>query len=134
LPRFYYLKLNLGNELNFLFLDKWFFKTFLKQFFFFYKVFFKFYFFRIKLKGLGYRIRKMTNKLYRFFVAYNHYIFFYVSSNVFVWTKKRNLLALSIDKVKLNNIFYQLLMLKKIDFYEKSNSFIVPKKILFIKK
>lgn len=133
LPKYYFYFITL-NKMNFIFLNKWFFSTFLKQFFCFYKIFYKMFFFRIKLKGLGYRIKKITSKLYRFFIAYNHYIYFYVCSNIFIWTKKRNLLAVSFDKMKLNDLFSHLLLLKKMDFREKTNAFIVPKKILYIKK
>jgi hypothetical protein len=54
--------------------------------------------------------------------------------NIFVWTKKRNLLAVSIDKIRLNNVFLSLVLLKKLDFFERTNSFITPNKILYLKK
>jgi hypothetical protein len=133
LPRiFFYIKN--ANEIKFLFLNKWFYSSFFKQIYIFYKIFFKFYFFRIKLKGLGYRIKKITKKIYRFFLAYNHYFYLFVPKNIYFWTKKRNVLAISIDKIKLNNMFNQLVVLKKLDFYERTKSFLIPNKIVFIKK
>jgi len=38
------------------------------------------------------------------------------------------------DKIKLNDIFRELVLLKKLDFFERTNSFIIPRKIIFIKK
>jgi hypothetical protein len=67
-------------------------------------------------------------------MAYNHFFYLYTPINVYIWNKKRNFLLLSIDNNKLNNLFFQLLLLKKIDFFERTNTFIIPKKILFIKK
>src|SRR6185295_2886285 len=75
LPKYYFYKLN-NNKFLFCFLNKYFFYSLLKQFFFIYKIFYKFYYFRLRLKGLGYRIKRMTKKIYRFFLAYNHYFIF----------------------------------------------------------
>lgn len=134
MPKFYFYKIEKNDKLLFCFLNKYYFYYLLKQFFFIYKIFFKFYYFRLKLKGLGYRIKKITKKIYRFFLAYNHYFYFFVPLNIFIWQKKRNFLILSFDKIKLNNLFNQLILLKKLDFLEKTNSFISPKKILYLKK
>lgn len=133
LPYYYFYYL-LNNKINLIFLNKFFFITCIKQIYYFYTFFYKFYFFRLKLKGLGYRIKKITKKIYRFFMAYNHFFYLYIPKNIYIWNKKRNLLVLSLDKIKLNNFFFQLIYLKKIDFYEKTKSFIIPNKILFIKK
>ncbi len=133
LPNYYFFFSN-ENLIKFIFLNKYKFYSFFKQIFFFYSLFFKIFFFRIKLKGLGYRIKKINKKLLKIFMAYNHFFYFYIPDNIFFWRKKRKLLIISFDKIKLNNLFYQLLILKKMDFYEKTKAFIVPKKILFIKK
>ena len=133
LPKYYFYKLE-NNKFLFCFLNKYFFYYLLKQFFFIYKKFYKFFYFRLRLKGLGYRIKRMTKKIYRFFLAYNHYFYFFVPIDIYIWQKKRNFLALSIDKIRINNLFNQLLLIKKLDFFERTNSFIVPKKILFLKK
>lgn len=133
LPRFFFISENINN-LKLSFLSKLNFMNVLKQFLFLCNYYLVLFFFRIKLKGLGYRIRKITKKIYRFFLAYNHYFYFFVPKNVFIWTKKRYLIAVSIDKMKLNNVFSNLVLLKKLDFFERTNSFIVPNKVLFLKK
>ena len=67
-------------------------------------------------------------------MGYNHYFYFFVPIYIYIFNKKRNFLILSNDKIKINNIFYQFLLLKNLDFYERTKSFINPKKILFLKK
>jgi hypothetical protein len=84
MPKIYFYKKGKNNELFLCFLNKFFFYSFFKQFFFIYKIFYKFFYFRLKLKGLGYRIKRMTKKIYRFFLAYNHYFYFFVPLNIFV--------------------------------------------------
>ena len=51
-------------------LNNYFFKSFLSQFIFSYKYLFFFNFVKLKIKGLGYRIRKISNELYYFFFNY----------------------------------------------------------------
>ena len=133
LPKFFFLKNN-NNSVSFCFLNKYFYSVVFKQINFYLNFFFKFFFIRLKLKGLGYRVKKYNKDMYRFFMGYNHYFYFYTPRNIFIWKKKRNFLLISIDKVKINNVFNQLLLLKKLDFFERTNSFINPKKILFLKK
>jgi hypothetical protein len=36
--------------------------------------------------------------------------------------------------MRLNTVFSNLVLLKKLDFFERTNSFIVPNKVLFLKK
>jgi len=121
-------------EKSFLFINRNYFLMFVNNFIFFYNKFFRFYFFKLRLRGLGYRIKKITKKLYRFFFAYNHYFYFHISKDIFFKHRRRNLIVFSHNLVKLNDIFSHLLMLKKLDFYERNNSFIISRKILFFKK
>ena len=133
MPNIFFLK-KIKNRTSFIFLKKNHYNDFLNNFFLFINNFFRFYFFRLRLRGLGYRIKKITKKLFRFFFAFNHYFYFHVSNEVFFKHRKRNLIVFSNNLMKLNDIFSHLLLLKKLDFYERSNTFIVSKKILFFKK
>jgi ribosomal protein L6P/L9E len=119
---------------KFLFINRNMFKMFITNFMFFFNKCFRFYFFKLRLRGLGYRIKKITTKLYRFFFAFNHYFYFHISKDIFFKHKKRNLIIFSNNLVKLNDIFSHLLLLKKLDLYERNNTFIISKKILFFKK
>jgi hypothetical protein len=123
-----------ANKFYFLFVNKKLYKKFLMNFLFFFNVYFRFFFFKLKLRGLGYRIKKFTKNLYRFFFAFNHYFYFHISKDLFVKHRKRNLIIFSNNLAKLNDVFSHLLILKKLDFYERNNTFIISKKILFFKK
>lgn len=122
------------SRFKYLFLNKNFYNNFLNNFLFFFNKFYRFFFFRLRLRGLGYRIRKITKKLYRFFFAFNHFFYFHVSKDVFFKHRRRHLIIFSNNLVKLNDIFSHLLLLKKLDFYERNNTFIISRKILFFKK
>jgi hypothetical protein len=118
----------------FLFSSKNKYNNFFNNFLFFFNKFFKFFFFRLRLRGLGYRIKRITKKLYRFFFAFNHYFYFHISKNIFLKHRHRQLIVFSNNLIKLNDIFSHLLLLKKLDFYERNNTFIISRRILFFKK
>jgi len=83
---------------------------------------------------LGFKIRKYRKDVYRFFFGLKHFFYLYVPVGLIFKLKRRKFIVLSDDLAKLNNFFYQLLFLKKMDFYEKNNTFIRPNKIMYIKK
>ena len=133
LPFFFYIK-KINNGFSFLFNSKYLYKTFLSNIL---NVFFKYrvvYYFRLRLKGLGFKIRKYMKDLYRFFFGLKHFFYLYVPIGLIFKLRRRKFIVLSDDLVKLNNFFNQLLFLKKMDFYEKNNTFIRPSKIMYIKK
>jgi len=84
LPNLYFIKINKNNNIYLCFINKYYYSTVFKQLFFYLKFLFKIFFFRIKLKGLGYRIKKINKRVYRFFLAYNHYFYFYAPLNIFI--------------------------------------------------
>ena len=94
----------------------------------------KYYYVKLKLKGLGYKIEKITKNFYKFFFAYNHYFYFHVPQDILIKSRKRTLIMFSNNLAKLNDIYTQLLKLKKLDLYERNNSFIAVRKIKFFKK
>lgn len=123
-----------NNQNKFIFLDKNKFLNILKYLLYFFNKCLKFFFFRLRLRGLGYKLEKFSLKLYRFFFAYNHYFYFHVPKDIFVKNRKRTLIMFSNNLAKINDIFHHLLLLKKLDLYERNNSFIVSKQIKFFKK
>ena len=131
MPKQFFIK---SNKLSFLFLDKYSFFSVWKHFISIYSSLHRLFFFRLKLKGLGYRIRKITRRLYRLFFAFKHFFYLHVPHDIFVKHKKRLIVLFSANKSKLNDIFSHMLLLKKMDFYEKTRAFIMPNKILYLKK
>jgi len=129
MPSIYFFKKN-----KFIFNNKIKYLNILKQFLYFFNKCFKFFFFKIRLRGLGYKVEKFSTNLYRFFFAYNHYFYFHVSKDIFVKNRKRTIIIFSNKLEKLNNVFSNLLLLKKLDLYERTNTFIVSRQIKFFKK
>jgi hypothetical protein len=133
MPSFYFIKNN-KNSINFVFINKIKYLNILKQFLYYFNKCLKFFFFKIRLRGLGYKVEKFSIKLYRFFFAYNHYFYFHVPKDIFVKNRKRTLIIFSNNLMKINDIFSHLLLLKKLDLYERTNTFVVSRQIKFFKK
>lgn len=131
---FGFIKIENIFKISFLFINKNLYSNFLKYFFKLYSFILKLYFFRLRLKGLGYRMFKINKNLLKFFFAKNHYYYFNIPFYSYVKIRRRNFFIISFNKMLLNQLFHHFMLLKKLDLYEKTNSFISKNKILFIKK
>jgi len=56
------------------------------------------------MRGLGYRIRKITLDLYRFYFTKTNYIHLHLPANIFLYLRKRRLFLISRRK----DLLYQL--------------------------
>lgn len=119
---------------SFLFVNKIMYNNFMKYFFRMYFFVLKVFFFKLRLRGLGYRMIRLAPRLLRFFFAKNHFYYFYVPYSFFIKIKRRNFFVFCYQKSLLNDLFHHFMLLKKLDLYEKTNSFILKNKILFLKK
>lgn len=133
LPNFFFTSID-KQKINFMFITKQNMMNFLKHFIYTYNSVYKLYFLRMRLRGLGYRIIRIARRLLRFFFAVNHYFYFHIPNNVYIKRRGRELYIISTNKMQLNDIFHHLLHLKKLDLYERTNSFIVKNRILHLKK
>ena len=116
LPSYYFFTKEL-NLISFIFLNRFFFISFIKHFFLYYDRLTLIYFIRIKIKGLGYRIRKISNELYYFFFNCTNMFYFYIPNNILIkWYKKR-IILLSNDFYILKMLFSHILLLKKLGPY-----------------
>ena len=88
----------------------------------------------MRLKGLGYRMFRINKNMLKFFFAKNHYYYFYIPNYSYIKIRRRNFFVISFNKMLLNQLYHHFMLLKKLDLYEKTNSFISKNKILFIKK
>jgi len=121
------------DKINLLLKNNKLFKGFIKHFFVLYKNLYNIYSVRLKIRGLGYRIRKITNNLYYFFFNYTNMYYFYVPINIlFKWYKKRAVLV-SVNFFILKLLFAHILILKKLGPY-RLRGLRYPRQILFIKK
>jgi len=132
MPSYYFYKLY-NNTIRFIFINKFIFTSFIKHFITLYKKLSFLYSVRLRVKGLGYRIRKITNNLYYFFFNYTNMYYFYLPKNILLkWYKKR-LLLISNNLFLIKLLFSHMLLLKNIGPY-RLRGLRYPRQIIFIKK
>ena len=135
----YFFKLidNSNKNLNFIFLNFKKFFSFFKNFFNIYNNINNLYFFRLKLKGLGFVLKRYSKYVFSFLMAVNHFFYFFVPSVILIKKKKKHIICLSLDLVKLNILFWNLLFIKKHNVYvrtKKINGFVKTNFIRFVRK
>jgi hypothetical protein len=128
---YYYYKYN-NNKITILTLNKNFFYYFIALILNNYSKFFIFYYFKLKLKGLGYRIRIVTKSLIKIFFNRSNYYYMHIPSTMLFKYKMRRLFFLSIDYVSLKLSIINLLLLKKYLVYRLSG-LIYPRQIILMK-
>jgi len=129
LPSFYFFKLGLT---SFLFSNRFFFISVFKHIVYLYKRLFFFNYVKLKIKGLGYRIRKLSKSLYCFFFGHTNLFYLHVPSTIIVKARKRRLLMLSNDISVLKKVLAHLLLLKKLSVY-RIRGLIYPRQIIVLK-
>jgi ribosomal protein L6P/L9E len=128
-----YLFINKNNKLLFLFINKFNYNNFIKNIFNNYNNLFKIFCVRLKIRGLGYRIRKITKNLYYFFFNYTNMFYFNIPNNILIkWYKKR-IILLSNNFIDLKIIFSHILLLKNLGPY-RLRGLRYPKQIILLKK
>lgn len=97
LPSFYFLRGDVFGNFEFLFLKNFYFKSFLKHLLIFYNTLLVSFFLKIKLRGLGYRVRSLADSVHMFFFNYTNYFFFFCPSDVIVKLYRKRILLLSFN-------------------------------------
>jgi hypothetical protein len=129
----YYFFMNTKQQLSLSFVNYFYYISFLKHFTNNYKKIFNIYIVNIKVKGLGYRIRRVVDNIYYFFFNYTNMFYFYIPNNILIkWYKKRIVLV-SFDFVLLKSIFSNILLLKNIGSY-RLRGVRYPRQIILLKK
>ena len=127
---FYYKKNNIN---NLILLNNNYYKSIISNFFYFYKKINFIYFIKLKIKGLGYRIRKVTTNLFYLFFNYTNIYYFNIPRNVIIkWYKKRLILvSWNFNLIKL--LMSTIIILKSIGPYQ-IRGLKYPKEIILLKK
>jgi hypothetical protein len=81
LPSYYFYK-SIDKYLSFIFLKNFFFKSFISHFFFNYNNLNNIYIMRLKIKGLGYQIYKLTKSLYFFHFHFINFFYLFLPLNI----------------------------------------------------
>src|SRR3982751_987277 len=131
LPPFFFFFKN-KNMLKFLFINYMYYKNFYKYIFRFYSKFFPFYYFKLKLKGLGFRVRILSKFLIRIYYNRSNYYYMHISNSILLKYRTRQLFFLSTNNITLKLSIINLLLLKKFSVY-RFNGLIYPRIILLVK-
>jgi hypothetical protein len=132
IPSTFFYKLVCDNSYKFLFLKKFYYISFLKHLFNFYNKCFIFYFFRLKLKGLGYRIFNVTKNLLKVFFNRSNFFYIYISSSILLKNRTRRLFFISTSNEVLSVTIIGILYLKEFVIYRQHGLY-YPRQILLIK-
>lgn len=117
-------------SLAFFFSSKFYFKFFVDHFFFLSKPLF--FFLRLKVRGLGYRIKALAHNFFRFFIGTTNLYFFHAPQGVHIRVRRRRMLLVSLCASLVFLVFSHLLLLKKIIPYQLRGVFF-PKQLILMK-
>jgi hypothetical protein len=131
LSSYFFFKI-LQSGLSFIFFSKYFFKSFIRNFLLFCRYLISTYYFKLKLKGLGFRVKRISNRLYRFFFTFVNFFYFHVPYGVILKTKGRRLFFFSLDVGLLRIVIAHLLLLKKLIVY-RIRGLLYPRQIVIMK-
>jgi hypothetical protein len=131
LPFFYIMK-STANNIIFFFFSKFFYKTFLRNFLTGITRSSAIYSFKMKLKGLGFRVKKFSSCLYRFFFNMVNFFYFHVPQTLIFKKYRRFLLFVGFDlQIFRSNILHILLLFKLIPY--KIRGLTYPREIIWMK-
>lgn len=131
IPSIYFYKLDNSNY-KFLFFKKKFYISFLKHLFNFYNKLFMFYFFRLKLKGLGYRIFNTAKRLLQVFYNRSNFFYIHIPLCILIKNRTRRLFFISTNNEQLSVTILGILFLKEFIIYRQHGLY-YPRQILLIK-
>jgi len=131
LPFLFFYKQN--NEMSkFIFLSRFHYITFIKHLFNFYDKLSSFYYFNLKLKGLGYRVFRISKFLIKIFLNRSNFFYMHISSKILLKYRTRRFFFISTDLGTLKVLIINLLLLKEFIIY-RVNGIYYPRQILLIK-
>ena len=91
------------------------------------------YYVFIDMVGLGYKLKKITSFIYRFYVGQAHYIYLYVPSDTLVWAFQTKITLFSIYPDKLFSLATNIMLLRKLNAY-KLRGLMRPGQIVVLKE
>lgn len=108
------------------------FNSFLSHFKKIYSEFFSIYFSKFKLRGLGYRLKFISKRLFRIFIGTTNYFYLHIPFTIFFKIKRRRMLLFSFSLSDLKIFSINIESLKKIIPY-RLRGFFFPKQIILMK-
>lgn len=80
------------------------------------------------MRGLGYRFKRITSSLFRFYFTKTNYIYFHCPLSIYLFSRKRKVILLSSNKHLLHLVFSHILRLHKSGPYNK-RGFTFPRRV-----
>ena len=132
LPRTFYYRFQAG-QLSFLFTSKFYYKSFMSHLLSLLEAQRTVYLLKLRLRGLGYRIRRYGSFLYRFYFTRTNYIYFHLpQQELMVKRRKKRIFLLSTNYYLVRLVFTNLMLLHKVGPYNR-RGFSYPRQIVFLK-
>lgn len=131
IPSIFFYKI-INNDYKFIFLSKFYYITFIRHLLNFYSRFFMFYYFRLKLKGLGYRVFNVTKNLIKIFFNRNNFFYVHIPLCILLKNRTRRLFFISTCNEVLSVFIIKILYLKEVIIYRQHGLY-YPRQILLIK-
>lgn len=133
LPSFYFCA-NLNKEsIILVFLTRFFFKSFIKHLYALSNRLSIVYFIKLRIRGLGFRIRSISDIIYYFFFNYTNYYYLYSPKTLLIRVYKKRMLFISFDWFLLKLVLGHILLLRKIGPYNLLG-LRLRRQIVFLKK
>lgn len=132
MPKIFFLKNDSTSIYSFVFLNNYHFQSFIKLFNVFYRRLFLFYFFRLKLRGMGFRIKRLCSKLYRFYFIRVNFMYLHVPREILIKLKKRKIFIVSCDFSVLQTLINKMLLIKAVTAYRRTG-LLYPNEIVLMK-
>lgn len=131
-PSYYFYK-GSRDLFSFIFVNNFSFKSFIANFFSQYSYLNNLFIIRLKIRGLGYYIYKLSKTIYSFNFSSINFFYLFLPSNIIChWFKKRFIL-ISNDLVRLKSLFTCIILLKKLGPY-RILGIKYPRQIISLKK
>lgn len=118
LPSFYFYHLGKGT-FTLVFLKKFFFVSFLRHLSYLYDRLFNFYFARVRIKGLGYKIRRHCDFLFRFYFTKSEYIYLHLPLGMIARSRRRFIILLSNNLHNIKTLVADIVLLYKRSSYNR---------------
>jgi hypothetical protein len=132
LPSNYFYKSN-NKNISLLFHNKFFFQSFLSHFFTHYQNLNNIYIVRLKIRGLGYQIYRISNNLYSFHFHYINFFYLFMPNKIISYWYKKRMILISNNLWLLKTVFKCILLLKKLGPY-RLLGIRYPRQIIILKK
>jgi len=131
LPSLFFYKIEEG-KIKLLFIDLFSYLSFLKLISTFYNKLFSFYYFKLKLKGLGYRVRQLSKYLIKIYFNRTNYYYMHISKTIIFKYRTRRLFFFGNSYIHLYLSLLNFIYLKEHSIYRISG-IMYPNKILLLK-